>query len=141
MKLRSAAFPPGHVVTAWWCFFNNPDACAGGPGTCGNDLVDWENPETGVDCVYGAGLISGAEGEEVTVTAFLGVGDTKGSVNPVFGLPVVGLENPMGAEVQIWIRDHLEVDPERIREQLTTHESDCEGCADNHFSQAATWGR
>ena len=117
MSLHSFDLIPGNVYTAWWVFFNKPKRCASSP--CA--VSDLDNPDTEPSVVNVTGRVVGADGT-ADFGAFIGVGDTTGSV---FG---PGLLEPMKAEIHLVVRTHgpaLLDDPQQLREQLSMFNGGC----------------
>jgi hypothetical protein len=130
---------PGDTYTAWFIIFNNPAGCVDG---C--DESDLANAAAEASAVNADGLVAGATGSE-TFNASLAVGDA-GHHQIVFG---DGITDPIGAEVQTFIRNHGPelADPSEVNEQISilaggcTLESSVDGtgtgpntCFDPHFA-------
>lgn len=99
--LMIADLPPGHAVTTWFVFFNDPGSCASNP------CADTDLGTAGGAVHYGSGAIAGANGTiNVTFDAVAG-GPPAGAVgNP--NLPEPGLKAGRGfrAEVHLVVVDH-----------------------------------
>lgn len=132
VDLRSRGLEPGHSYSLWWVIFNNPKACAGGPGGClGSDLA---NPDVEGTMMNAAGRIADQYGR-MRVRAFLPVGFMhSGEERQVRG---PGLQNLHGAEVHAVLRTHGEAaaDPLDVVSQLSTLNGVCNTpCANVQFA-------
>jgi hypothetical protein len=118
MSLHAPGLTPGTVVTSWWVFFNNPNACRTSP--CSVDDL-FNNPDAAGSLVLATGRMVGMDGT-ADYGAFIGVGDATGAVRGA------GLTNPLRAEIHLVTRTHgpaLLNDPARFREQLTSFNGGC----------------
>jgi hypothetical protein len=115
---KTNGLQPGHAYTVWVVVFNNPEACVGG---CGLD--DLARPGVDATLAYGGGHVVGPSGE-ATFSGHLQVGDTSGFPldSPFVGLPGqhLGLVDAYKADIHLVIRDHGEVIPGQLSEQLHT---------------------
>jgi hypothetical protein len=115
---KTNGLQPGHAYTMWVVVFNNPEACVDG---CGLDDLFREGAATTL--AYGGGHVVGPSGE-ATFSGHLQVGDTSGFPldSPFVGLPGqnLGLVDAQKAEIHLVVRDHGEVIPGQLHEQLHT---------------------
>ncbi len=105
--LSTSGLEAGHAVTIWWMIFN---------------------PDGSVSVQYAAGHIVGASGT-ASFAGFLRVGDTTGVIN---GGP--GLLDPLEANVVLVVRDHGELDPSQVNQQIMTFEACNPTCTDLQIS-------
>ena len=102
-QIRTTGLTPGHAMTMWIIFFNNPDACAD-PGNCNPD-DDGANPAVGFDFHYAAGHV--VNGSTTTLSGHLQAGETSTSGGVEIGFPeAVPLLNPFGAQVWLAVHSH-----------------------------------
>ena len=116
---KTNGLEPGHAYTLWVVVFNNPGACVDGCGL--DDLF-----RDGVDATlaYGGGHVVGPSGT-ATFSGHLQEGDTSGfplDSGPNVNLPgrELGLVDAYKADIHLVIRDHGEVIPGQLSEQLHT---------------------
>ena len=122
--ISTSGLTPGHVVTLWWAFFNNPNYCAGAicaPSDLANLLVNGS-------LQLGGGQIVGQNGR-ADFTGYLGVGDATGFFRlfPTMPDPPVGLQYPKTAQIHLVIRDHgpASSDPAILSQQLNSFGGAC----------------
>ena len=132
LKLDTSELEPGHAYSLWWVIFNNPNACAGGPGDCvGDDLA---TPAVEGSMMSAAGRIAKNNGR-ATLRAFLPVGFMhSGEGRQVRG---PGLQSLFGAEIHAVLRTHGEAaeDPLEVVSQLSTLNGACNvECANVQFA-------
>jgi hypothetical protein len=109
--LSTSGLEAGHAVTIWWM------------------VID---PDTGAVTVqYAAGHVVGAGGT-ATFAGFLRVGDTRGVIN---GGP--GLLDALEANVVLVVRDHGELDPSQVNQQILTFDACNPTCTDLQISMHA----
>jgi hypothetical protein len=109
--LSTSDLEAGHAYTIWWM------------------VID---PDTGAVTVqYAAGHVVGASGT-ATFAGFLGVGDTSGVIN---GGP--GLLDALEANVVLVVRDHGELDPSQVNQQILTFDACNPTCTDIQISMHA----
>ncbi len=129
-KFKTTGLSPGHVMTLWVMFFNNPDACVT-PGACQLIPEDLFNPATGFDFHYAGGRI--VNGNRTTISGFLQVGElsTSGAAELVAigGWPaefVTPLTNPLGAQVILAVHSHGPAQTgEALAAQLSSYLGGC----------------
>jgi hypothetical protein len=129
INIKTTGLAPG-AYTVWWAVFNNPEACTFGPGRCGEDPADFENPATGFAFDRATGGIVGEDGT-ATFAANLRVGEPlteEGSFAPFT------LTNAMTAEIQVVIRYHGPKDPGNIHDQTKTFQPELGLEADMQFT-------
>lgn len=132
--LKTNELEPGHVYTLWVAAFNNPDACEDG---CGPD--DLFRPDVAATVAYGTGRVIGPNGE-ATFSGHLQEGDTSGFPldSPFVGIPGqhLGLVDASQADILFVVRDHGEVIPGRVSEQLSRYSGGCDvnNCVDAQFA-------
>jgi len=107
---------PGHIYTAWWIIYNNPDACDSG---CGPDyMLDPElNQAVQGEVMYGTGRTADENGQ-ATFTAVLYAHDRQGWFQR-------GLTNPRGAEIFVALHDHGPAIAGLENEMLGTFRAGC----------------
>lgn len=126
MTVHTSEIEPGTALTVWWVFFNFPDYCATTPCTA----ADLFNPLVRADVTAATGNVVGGKGT-INLAAQRKVGVLDGSawpfLNPLFGadMPIVGLENPMGAEIHLVLRSHEEVIPAYMPDMIQTFNGGC----------------
>lgn len=131
MEISTIELEPNAPYTAWWVVFNTPQGCS---EACGeDDIFDADgnmslNPEANISVLFADGAMSDSYGN-ASFSATLPEGRTLGEV-----LAGPGLTNARKAEVHLVVRDHGDVDPDRIYEQLSTFEPTCADCADVQFA-------
>jgi glucose/arabinose dehydrogenase len=108
--LSTTGLEAGHAVTIWWMVFN---------------------PDGSVSVQYAAGHVVGASGT-ASFAGFLRVGDTNGVIN---GGP--GLLDPLEANVVLVVRDHGELDPSQVNQQIMTFDACNPTCTDLQISMHA----
>lgn len=59
IRVNTKDLPPG-TYTNWWIIFNNPDACAGGPGGCAG--TDFANPAVEGGVLFATGGVVNSNG-------------------------------------------------------------------------------
>ena len=126
MTLHTSEIDPGTAITVWWVFFNFPGYCATTPCTA----ADLFNPDVQADVTAATGNIVGNKGT-INLAAQRSVGDLDGSawpfLNPFFesNVPIVGLLNPMGAEIHLVVRSHEEMLPAFMPDMIQTFHGGC----------------
>jgi|GEM_PF-1513019 len=110
---------PGDTYTFWWVIFNHPENCS--DGVCGlDDAAPFPgNPAVGVSLVIGGGQVIGNSGDGY-FGSHLAPGDVSGAL---FG---PGLLDPIAAEIHIVLRNHGQVIPELLDDQLGSFGGGCE---------------
>lgn len=132
---RTTGLTRRDAVTNWFVVFNRPQNCMVAGACTDQDVlaaVGGSNPAM-IDILWAAGHVVG--GSRATFAGTLGVGDTSGSIMPLFGQPAVGLVDPWGSEVHLIVRTHGPAIPGLIYEQTHTVNGGCdpvteEPCAD-----------
>ena len=120
IELYTKGLAPG-AYTFWWIVFKHPEECVHGPGMCGFDNADFEvGGPAGFGFIRASGHIVDESGE-TTVGANLKKGETllDNDLNPT-----QTFENPRTAEIQLIVRYHGPVDPDRMPAQIHTGEFD-----------------
>jgi hypothetical protein len=120
IEVDTTGLAPG-AYTFWWIVFNHPEECVFGPGFCGFDPSDFDvGGPAGFGFIRASGHIVDESGE-ATVGANLKQGEMlyDNNLNPT-----VTLEDPRTAEIQLIVRYHGPVDPERMPGQIHTGEFD-----------------
>ena len=139
-NISTSQLTPGHVVTLWWVFFNNPKACVG--DVCAPS--DLANPDVNGSLQYGGGYLVGINGR-ADFSGYLGVGDNTGYfiLFPTMPNPAPGLVNPKSAEIHLVIRDHgpASSDPAILQQQLTIFGGGCSMSNPCANIQAAVFSR
>lgn len=117
LQVHTSGLTPGHAVTLWVVFFNNPEHCS--DGECGPDdaFPPPGNTAAGASVTYGDGLVVGDDGR-----AYFGA---HVAVDEDAAPWPVGLLNPRTAEVHFILRDHGPALPELVYEQITTAGAGC----------------
>ncbi len=120
--ISTSGLTPGHVVTLWWAFFNNPRACTYSP--CSPS--DLNNPSVYGSLQYGGGYLVGANGR-ADFSGYLGLYDNTGSYQLFPNQPNAGLLYPRSAEIHLIIRTHgpASTDPAILNQQLSTFGGGC----------------
>jgi hypothetical protein len=125
----------GHAYTLWVVAFNNPDACVDG---CGLD--DLARPDVATTLAFGGGHVVGPS-QSATFSGHLREGDASGfpldsPFAGVVGGEHLGLVDAAIAEIHLVIRDHGEVIPGRVSEQIGTFSGACDvnACANVQFA-------
>ncbi len=108
--LSTSDLEAGHAVTIWWMIFN---------------------PDGTVSVQYAAGHVVGASGT-ASFAGFLRVVDTTGVIN---GGP--GLLDPLEANGVLVVRDHGELDPSQVNQQILTFDACNPTCTDLQISMHA----
>ena len=132
--LKTNELQAGHAYSLWVVAFNNPDACENG---CGLD--DLFRPDVQTTLAYGGGHVVGPSGS-ATFSGHLQEGDTSGFPldSPFVGIPGqhLGLVDAATAEIHLVVRDHGEVIPGRVSEQIGTFSGACDenACANVQFA-------
>ena len=86
------------------------------------------NTDANISILFADGAMSDANGG-ASFSAMLEENRATGEV-----LVGPGMTDARKAEVHLVVRDHGDVDPDRIYEQLSTFEPDCADCADVQFA-------
>lgn len=121
-RFTATGLIPGHTMTLWWMVFNNPEACSGGQGGCGEpDLFD---PAVVADALYADGNVVDQDGN-ASFTAYLEVGDTTGSVNDLVGAEPTGILDPRGAEIHLVVRSHGPMVDGQVADQIGSFGGGC----------------
>ncbi len=112
IQVHTSGLTPGHAVTLWMVFFNQPENCS--DGACGPDdaFPPPGNTAAGATVFYGDGLVIGANGR-----AYFAGHVTADEDNPPFS---IGLVNPRTAEAHFILRDHGPAIDEIVYGQITT---------------------
>jgi hypothetical protein len=119
--------PSGHAVTVWWVIFNNPEECAGQPGSpfrCAEaDLFD---PAVEASVQYAGGHVVGNSGR-YTVGSYLSEGDTTNCPFEAFGegFLCAGLIDARQADVHLVVRSHGPVLTEFMPSQIKSFDAAC----------------
>lgn len=122
MILHTSELPANNAVTVWWVIFNRPENCTAGDNQSRCGMGDLENNMTQPSVMFAAGTVSNARGN-ASFGAHLPVGDTEGCQA---GLPCgEGLTNPMGADINLIVRDHGPLVPEALPDQILTFGGGC----------------
>lgn len=112
LRVSGNVFTAYAVYSAWYIIFNNPDACAGGPGACSG--ADLGNPAVDGAVLNAGGFVAGGEG----------VGYFTGSLQngpAPSGMCCFGkLRNGDKAEVHVLLLDHGVRDPGEIAAHMST---------------------
>lgn len=109
------------ATTLWVIAWNNPENCAADICRMG----DIFNPAVAGEALAGGGKVVRSSRLDVRAT-YIRKGDTSDSVNPfLLGVPAVGINNTLGAEVILVIRTHGPVIPELLDDQLNTYNGGC----------------
>lgn len=108
-----AEIRPNHVFTLWWVVYNNPEQCSATP--CPADELF--NPDTGASFFgAGSGRVSDAFGH---VRLEAGIVAGAGLPEDVEGVFLgEGLTDPLGAEIQLVVRDHGNADELAAEDEL-----------------------
>jgi hypothetical protein len=117
LQVHTSGLTPGHAVTLWLVFFNNPENCS--DGECGPDdaFPPPGNTAAGASVRYGTGQVIGDNGQ-----AYFGAHAVVGEDAAPW---TVGLFNPRTAEVHFLLRDHGPAIPGLVYEQITTPGAGC----------------
>ena len=117
------------AYTIWWVIFNAPENCAEGVGKCG--VVDIFNPEAETAFFYGAGFVTGIDGN-ANVSTMIKAGKVPKGVDEF--LPG-GLQKGNGfkAEYLVALRTHGNLIPGMVADQIGSYFGACEinNCIDN----------
>lgn len=122
VNVHTNSLAPGTVVSAWWVFFNNPDACTAGlpPYRCG--AGDFSNPAV-LASVQQAGAHVIGESGYGNYGAYFSAGADPECAGPA--IPCAGLLDPRGADVHIALRTHGATLPGALSEQLSSFNGGC----------------
>lgn len=121
LRVSGNVFTANAVYSAWYIIFNNPDACAGGPGACSG--ADLGNPAVDGAVVNAGGFVAGGGG-----TGYF-TGSLDNGPAPS-GMCCFGkLNNGKKAEVHVLLLDHGVRNPGEI----ATHMSTPGGGVDQYF--------
>ena len=137
---------PGFAYTIWWVIWNIPELC-GTPNACTD--ADFGNADdVQVEVMYAGGHVVGNSGFG-KFSGHLNEDDASGSINDLFGLPSYGgLQDALGAEVHVVLRNHGPAVPGLVNEQIGSYPGGCETdlgvfveipdevgeCGDTHFA-------
>jgi hypothetical protein len=131
--MSTSGLAPGSVVSLWWVFFNNPNACAG-PSCVVSDLF---NPAVNASLHSAGAALVGLDGR-FTIAGFRAVGDTTGGhILPGMPDPSPGLVNAKGATVHLVVRSHgAALSEQGLADQLTLFNGGCPPnvCANLQFA-------
>jgi hypothetical protein len=95
-SIHATHLQPGHAYTVWWNIWNYPDHCT--PGGCNIDDL-FTTAVLGTSDLLDGGIAN--KDGMLNFSGFWPVG-----IPDRFGDPGLGLTNPMGAQIEFWIRDH-----------------------------------
>jgi hypothetical protein len=125
VNFKTSNLIKGHAYTLWWVVWNKPENCSGYPGACTDADFALAN-EVEVVVLYATGHVAGSNGKG-NFSAHLSENDASGSINDLFGLPLVnGLYNAETAEVHLVLRSHGPATPGLIQDQIHSYEGGCE---------------
>lgn len=119
--VRTSGLEPNTANTLWIVVFNKPENCS---GPCGED--DLFTPSVMTDVMYSAGRVVMHSGK-ANYAGTRRVGDNKGSIFPVFGVPSPGLMDARKAEIHLIVRTHGEIITGLINEMISTFAAGCAG--------------
>ncbi len=124
LQVYTTGLTPGHAVTLWLVFFNNPENCS--DGECGPDdaFPPPGNTAAGAAVMYGAGQVIRDNGRAY-FAAYAAAGENAAPWP-------VGLLNPRTAEIHFILRDHGPAIEGLVYEQITTADAGC-----NNFGSRA----
>jgi hypothetical protein len=114
MNFRTTGLENGHVYTAWWIIFNNPENCAAAP--CAPSDIGGDGVNANV--TYADGILVSDEGR-MEFAGSLAAGDIP---EAWFGDP---LSNPLGAEVHLVVHDHGPLIPELAGDMINSLRAGC----------------
>lgn len=116
--LRSGGLEPGHVVTVWFCGWNDPTLCVDGPGTCGAAPEDLAFELDGAFCLLGGGGKVKTDGT-ITLRGRFEINEPVGEV--LFG----AFTRPLGAEINLVVKTHGPLIPQREWAQRSSYDGGC----------------
>lgn len=132
MTIQTHDLEPGDTYTIWWTIFNSPENCehpdepaigATVESICGEE--DIFGDAAGGSGFFAAGEIADADGS-ATFSASVSVDDDVRDCDfAAFGICRDGLTNPLGAEVQLFVRSHGPPIEGLVDEQLGTFAAGC----------------
>jgi len=134
-NISTSGLTPGHAVTLWVAFFNNPSYCDQQyPGNLvpGCDPADLNNVLVNGSLQWAGGTVVGVDGR-ANFSGYLGEGDNTGfTLLPPFPNmpnPALGLINPKGADIHLVIRTHgpASSNPATLQAQLSSFGGGCAG--------------
>jgi hypothetical protein len=114
MNIRTTGLENGHVYTAWWIVFNNPENCAAEictPADIGAEGVNG-------NVTYADGILLTEDGR-MELAGSLATGEIP---EAWFDVP---LSNPLGADVHIVLHDHGPVIPEMAGDMINSLRAGC----------------
>lgn len=115
---------PGHAVTLWIMFFNDPELCNNDPCVGPFDLFT-DGGENG-DFHLASGHVVGSDGT-ASFGGHLSVGDTSGSGRAELNLGAVALKDPYKADVVLAIHSHgPALTGQTLQEQISSFTGGCD---------------
>ena len=123
-QIKTTGLTPGHAMTMWIIFFNNPELCLL-PYACNPD-DDATRMGVGFDFHYAAGHV--VNGNTTTLSGHLQVGETSTSgFADAFEAPPVALQDPFKAQVVLAVHSHGPAQTgQTLKEQMSSFTGGCD---------------
>jgi hypothetical protein len=113
---KTEQLKPGHAYTVWLVVINEPSACAADPCSASDIL---QKPSTESQVTYAAGHVVGGSGNGTFA------GSRRIGPIPEGWLAGRGLDDPLGAQIQLVLNDHGQKIPRFMPGMIHTYRAGC----------------